>query len=75
MFIMRSYIHTHRHTGIVVFGKEYFFGGMGIEFLSSSKTAGLKSVIFICIINIVNISIHCMRYLYIYYIIVLSKSH
>lgn len=21
-----------RHTGVVVYGKEYFFGGMGIEF-------------------------------------------
>ena len=24
--------NCRRHTGIVVFGKEYFYGGMGIEF-------------------------------------------
>lgn len=25
-------LHFHRHTGIVVRGTEYFFGGMGIEY-------------------------------------------
>ena len=27
-----SMISSCRHTGVVVYGKEFFYGGMGIEF-------------------------------------------
>ena len=34
-----TYLSTYRHTGIVVFGKEYFYGGgMGIEFCNPVRT-------------------------------------
>ncbi len=27
-----SILYCHRHTGVVVYGMEYFYGGMGIEY-------------------------------------------
>lgn len=36
-----------RHTGVVVYGKEYFYGGMGIEFCAPVRFGGcLESSIY-----------------------------